>query len=198
MSEMEEKDLLPLMIERLGHLESILATSSFGLFLTTTIAAYTAVYKLDPELGGQYALPLIVGTSVAYAFLSGYYYIMLTNFCATAAILLSKDFGRSQAFKIVNTIWDFFRLPGFIPINARRRQMLHMLNVALFPFLFSTISIIGISFLVHDYSETNWFWITVTLCVCLQAITFLLIMWHPWQKFSRAVGKIANHSSEQS
>lgn len=178
-----ETEIIKILIERIGHLETVLFSSAFGFLITTTIALFTAVYSLKNaskvELSSKF---LLTGSNVIYVLLSGYYYFILTHFYAAASTVIPfKD--KIPDTLNIETLWNSFQLS--IPfVGEQSRIYLSLINAPLFPFLFSTFSIIGIWFLVKKEikpKSNRKFWLIGSILT--QLILFYLMIWHPFNQF---------------
>lgn len=182
-----ETELVKVLIERIGHLENVLFSSTLGLLITTTIALFSAIYSLKNKSKVKLSSSfLLIGSNLIYILLSGYYYFILTHFYASILVILPLK-GKIPNSLDIDVLWNSFQLS--IPfINEKSRIYLALINAPLFPFLFSSISIIGIWYLVRKGIKSKIkrrIWLFGSILV--QLIIFYLMIWYPFNEFMKSI-----------
>ena len=178
-----EQEVIKILVERMGHLETILFSSALGFLITTTIALFSAVYSLinksNVKLKPSF---LIIGANLIYVLLSGYYYFILTHFYATASTIIPLKDSIPNAINI-DKLWTSFQLS--IPFLGQEYKIyLALLNAPLFPFFFASISIIGIWFIVkEDFKSKMESKLSLIGSIVAQLAVFYLMIWYPFNEF---------------
>lgn len=181
-SSMSDSEIAKLLWDRWNHLERILVTTIFAMFITATVAIFAAATKLGEVAKSNTFTDnlFMVGAGAAYAILAGYYYFMLTQNYAAMVSLLQLD---TRIVRKVSPLWEFFK-PARAPVAGLRHQ-LQLLPAATVPLTITVVALIGIrSCLGHETPII--FWGIIAFHVAL----FFHMMWSPFRRFVNALRKI--------
>lgn len=177
-------ELTGILVERLSHLEGILANSLLGFLVTTTLSVLAAIYVLKND-EGKTPLPahgILVGIAVLYSLLSGYYYFMLAHFYATVATVIPLVDSTSVPVKIEN-LWTFFQAP--IPLDADTRNFVGLVVAPLYPLTFSWVVLTGTyHYLRRELPSRRSYFIGMGL----QLLVMVWVITVPFLRFTDAIG----------
>ena len=184
---MDNTKLAELALQRINHIEDILASSLFSLIITTTLAMFGSAYALrsakEREAGAQ---TLIIGANVLYGVLSCYYYFMLTHFYAATAVAYSA-LKSVMDLAAISSAWSFFQVGGPLWWMDERTSNLVGLSIApLFPVSISCFTITGLWFYLRRRTKGQGL---VVLCasVLFHVGLFTVMILKPFQLFLHAV-----------
>jgi hypothetical protein len=171
------RSLVDCLSKRLINLESILHTSLFGLLISTTSGVLFGVYNVTRGEGGTTVSPqgVVIIAGFLYFFLSGYYYYMLLLFAGTTRTIMEMAKGKERQEELQN-LWRYFNW----------RPTFELWLPAIFPLLFSVLSIAGLSIVFRGRIFGAGLNLAVYgLTFSLQAGAFLSVIVVPWRRWVR-------------
>ena len=190
---MPADELVKILFDRWNHLEYILGSSLFGLFLTTTLGVYAVVFRWPKMTEGKnpgISMTLfLLGVATLYALISGYYYFNLTHFYTVALSLVTVA---EQTTLPVDTeaFWSLFQAPGVAAVLGEKTAIfLTLLNAAMFPFIFSSCSILGIWLVLKRETQPQGHrYGILAVGFALQGLAFYSGILYPFVRFARGIG----------
>ena len=139
-----EMETAKLLWDRWLHIEKLLVATLLAMLITMTIAAFSAATKVSVQYQGQ-SLLFFVGVGIAYFFLGGYYYFMLSQNYAVLVSLLQVD---RKILDNLSALWNLFKPDNAAPGGFF--QQILLLLAAVIPLFISLIALIGIFFILSN------------------------------------------------
>ncbi len=170
-----DADAAKLLWDRWMHLEKLLVTTLFAMFVTTTIGLFAAAGKVQAgaRVNPAHDTLLLLGAAAAYGVLSGYYYFMLAqNYAAMVSLL---GINRHLIAK-TSALWEFF-MPRSVAIGSVLHQAL-LLPAAAVPLLITLLSLVGLRIVLRN-DHPIAFWASIAGHVIL----FFAMIWVPFRLF---------------
>ncbi len=176
-----DADAAKLLWDRWMHLEKLLVTTLFAMFVSTTISLYAAAgrFQDDADAPNRDTLVLI-GAAVTYGVLSGYYYFMLAQNYAAMVTLLKVS---RHIIAKMSALWDLF-LPQSVEVGGVIHQAI-LLPAAAVPFIITFLSLVGLMIVLHSANV-----VAFLISIVGHAILFFAMIWIPFRCFVKKLREV--------
>ena len=183
---LSEPDAAKLLWERWMHLEKLLVTTLFAMFITTTVGLFAAAGKMQENGSTKASLDtlLLLGAGAVYGVLAGYYYFMLAQNYAAIICLLRMN---RQVLSKMSALWGVFK-PRTGAVGTVMHQAL-LVPAAAVPLLITSLSLLGLKLVLRNEHSVS-FWAPL----CVHVIIFFAMIWLPFRQF---VGTLREVTAEQ-
>jgi hypothetical protein len=174
---------IDLLMDRANHLEDLLVGSLLGFFITATAGVFAAARALrgDSESPSFTTRQFFYGITLAFAFVSGFYYYMLAQYYTTMSTLLRVVQGDSSYSDLIKGL----QIPTLgLPLDPAS-NVLMLLSAPLFPLAVSLTLTLGM-YLYLRHSKAGLTLRDFTRAIAIHAVLCPLLVCHAFAVFLSA------------